>query len=335
MSRFLGQRISECRLDLSKNLAAFHDGLKHDRKDLLDDAFATIRSYDALASDLYRLRAFLPPSDPLRVQTEDVVAAASQELIGFQKEKREGASYSSLIARYREIWRENFSLFLFTTMLFLASVFVGWHIATSEPDFASVFISQPMMENIAEKKPWFESIQAFPPLHGLLIAWNNIKVGITCFTLAALLGIGGVLILCYNGLLFGAIMGFCYTHAFDDALSTFVIGHGILELTLIVATAFAGFLFGRVFYMRPYRLFGRRMVLAVREAGCVLFGILPWFVLAASIEVFISPWPEIRLSSKLQIGILAAALFWLWTFAPFRKLRRGSDHIESELRSNV
>jgi uncharacterized membrane protein SpoIIM required for sporulation len=237
--------------------------------------------------------------------------------------------------RYRQVWRRNLPLFLFTALVFLASSALGWRIGVSAPEYAPVILSQRLVEDILEKNRWFDSIRESPWASGLAIAANNIKVAVNAFALGAVLGIGGLLVLIFNGLVFGGVLGFCQANGFDRELSAFVSGHGPLELTIIVASTFASFLLGRVFYMRPYSLFRHRMRKAAAEAGCVLLGVLPWLILAAALEVFVSPWPQFSDRSKGLIGLIAAAAFWAWTLAPSRGGGRASaDQARSDSRSS-
>jgi uncharacterized membrane protein SpoIIM required for sporulation len=104
-------------------------------------------------------------------------------------------------------------------------------------------------------------------------------------------------------------------------LLNILVGHGVPELTNIVAATFAGLIFGRVFYMRPYRLFKARLAIATRHAATVLLGLCPWLLVAACLEVFVSPWPFFHTHSKILIGILTASAFWLWTFWPLPQAR--------------
>jgi uncharacterized membrane protein SpoIIM required for sporulation len=260
----------------------------------------------------------------LRQATEELVASASRDLLGLQAEKRRRVPEAALSYQYRRVWRDNLALFLYTLAMFVVACVVGWKVGIADAAYAAVLIPQPLMEQIVDQQKWFEEIQQAPWLHGLHIARNNIGVAVSCFALGALAGLGGVYILLYNGLLFGAVLGFCQANHFDRALLNFVVGHGVLELTIIVAAAFSGFLFGRVFYLRPYRLFHVRIVAAARDAGILLLGLLPWLLVAACLEVFVSPWPLFDTHSKILIGILAAGAFWLWTWWPLPQARNES-----------
>ena len=190
---------------------------------------------------------------------------------------------------------------------------------TQHPEFVSVILPQSLIENILQKKAWFKELENSPLLGGMQIAVNNIGVSIRCFLGGALLGIGGMVLLIFNGVLFGAILGFCASHGFREALTTFVTGHGPLELSIIVAAAFSGFILGAAFYKRPVSLFRFRMAKAAVEARYMLMGILPWLILAASIESFVSPWDLIPFKMKFVLGLTCALAFWLWTFIPTSK----------------
>jgi len=284
-----------------------------------------LHHYEHLSSILYRIRGLLPESDPYRRRAEDLVATLAQELFQRQAVPSDKGTYERWVYGYRRIWRENQALFGFTVLLFVAGSLVGWNLAITSPSFVGAMFAQPMLENILDNRPWFESLQKNPLLGGFQIALNNIRVAINTFLGGALLGLGGFWLLLYNGLMFGGIFGFCRMNHFDEPLRNFVIGHGPLELTIIVAAAFASFILGRAFYRRPLRELPARLARAGRESSLLVTGILPWLALAAFIEAFISPQASIDPEIKFGIGAIAAALFWLWTFWPVGRLRSGSS----------
>lgn len=284
----------------------------------IDQAFTLLRDFDVLTGRLYTLRAATHPSDPTRLLAEDVVSALSQDISFLQADESRRSQSEGFLNRYRRVWREEFALFALCLYLFLAAALVGWNIGLTQPEYTLVIIPQALAEQIMEQQPWFESIQENPLLTGLGIAWNNIRVCITCFALSAVFGLGGLAILCFNGLLLGAIMGFCYLQQFNQQLTNFIVSHGILELSVIVASAFAGMLYGRVFCMRPYNLFKFRMRAGAQRAGLVLAGVVPWLCLAACFEAFVSPFNYLSFEAKLAAGLLLAIIFWGWTFAPGR-----------------
>ncbi len=316
LSRFERARILNEQRHMREALVSLTDAKPaHPKDNRFHRLFQFLIQFELMAKSLYRLRTAGDQS-PLRHDIETFVAGAARDLVGFQAEKKQASPADSLSYRYRQVWRDNISLFLYTLAMFVVACVVGWNIGSADYEYASVLIPQSLIENILDHHKWFEDIRKAPFLYGFSIARNNIGVAINCFLFGALAGLGGVYILVFNGLFFGAIIGFCQSHRFDEALLNFVVGHGVLELTLIVAAAFSGFIFGRVFYMCPYRLFKIRMATAARDAGILLLGLLPWLVVAACLEVFVSPWPFMDYQSKILMGITAASAFWIWTFWP-------------------
>jgi len=309
-------QIRQRQSEFSEKYRNFLHNLQNPRPEIFNETFQILTEYELLTNDLYRLRASSPRSDPLRQRTEDYVAGVSHEILGLQKVEEKKSGYREFIQNYRRVWRENFSLFVFTLVLFLASALLGWYITWSDPGNAMAFAPESIFEDVLNKHKWFEEVQEAPLVYGLLIARNNIGVAITCFIFGALLGVGGLYILSYNGLMLGSLFAFCSLNQFNDALLNFVVGHGALELTIIIASAFASFLIGRVFYMRPYRLFKVRMAAAVRDAKYVLLGILPWLIVAAFVEVFVSPWPQFGFTFRILVSVSLAGIFWFWTLKP-------------------
>ncbi len=312
--RYLNIRSAALSHRLDASFTAYNRQSQHPDPTAFSSLYNLITDFETFVGHCYQVRTKLKSETPERVALEDQLAHVSSSLVSLQKEPTPKDNELTWQDHYRRVWRENFNLFLITAILFLICSLVGAGVAILYPDYTSALLSVDMMENILEKKKWFDSIQSNPLFYGMQIAVNNIMVSINCCVFGALLGLGGLYILCYNGLSFGAVLGFCLTNGFHNELLGFVTSHGILELTIIVASAFASFIFGKVFYMRPYKLFKKRLAHAAREASYVLMGILPWLLVAAFLEVFISPWPGIPFELKMMLSFGVTALFWTWTF---------------------
>lgn len=283
-------------------------------KSRIESLFDAIHEYDRLIGELYRIRRIYPETSELRVSLEDSAASLSHDLVTWRASSRTNGMYSDWLREYRAIWRREFSLFAVLVTLFLTSTVCGWNLGVYHQEYLPALLPQGALENVIEQRPWFDSIKESPVVDGIQIAVNNIQVAINSFVWSALLGIGGLYILCFNGVFLGALVGFCFAHGFEAQIGTFIAAHGPLELTIIIASAFSGLLFGRVFFLRPYRHFAQKIRVGGRQAGVVLLGILPWLVVAALFEVFVSPWDYLSPGGKVLVGLLAAAVFWIWTF---------------------
>ena len=252
--------------------------------------------------------------EPLDTQT---ASALITEALYLQKDNPlMSGSGERWISQYRRIWRQEIPMLTFCFISFLVSVCIGWTIAISHTDLVPVILSQQLVEHILEHQKWFDGIKQNPAKVGFEIAYNNISVSINCMLASALLGIGGMFFLMFNGLFFGAVLGFCYINDFHTPLLEFVISHGPLELSIIIASAFNGMLFGRSFYMRPFSMFTVRLREGARRALLLIRGVLPWLVIAAAFEVFVSPWGYLSMQQKGIAGALLALIFWSWNFYP-------------------
>lgn len=151
------------------------------------------------------------------------------------------------------------------------------------------------------------------------IAVNNIKVSLLAFLGGAAFGLGSIYVLLFNGLMFGAVFGYCVKNGFHDRLADFVASHGFLELTVIVAAAFAGLVMGRGIWrglIEDRAKWRERLTETAYEAQVLAMGIIPWLILAGIIEGFVSPFPSLASFEKLLLGLMLAAIFFLYTFWP-------------------
>jgi uncharacterized membrane protein SpoIIM required for sporulation len=289
-------------------------------------ALEVLTAYDELGAELYRVREYLPATHHERRKLEDTASDLAFELLATSAPAISSQSaYGRWLARYRAIWKRELPILIFCAIFFLGSALVGFATAVQSPEYVPVMVPQSLMEDVMDGRAWFAKIQENPMLFGAMIGWNNIKVAINCFLGGAILGLGGLLMVCFNGVHIGSIFGFCAAKGFDDELSAFVVSHGFLELSIIVAAGAASLVYGRAFFMRPYREFPRRLSEGARDAGVMALGIIPWLVLAACFEAFVSPFDYLSVTAKLIAGLLLGGLFWGWTFWTGEVRAEGED----------
>ena len=277
--------------------------------------FELIRASDRLTRTLYLARKRLPEGHPELNGLEEFSASLLQEFV-HQARSSEKSSAWEWLTEYREIVQRNGELASIITGIFVGTTLLGWVIARELPEYSQAIVSVPLLERIVQNKEWFSSLNENPFIGGLQIAVNNIKVALTCFVAGSLFGVGGVVLMAYNGLMVGVLLGFAVSHGFDNTMINFISGHGPLELSIIVMATYAGTLFGRA-WAPPYSGgLGRKLRLAATEAFVVIAGVVPWLVLAALIEAFISPVEAIPISMKMILGAAMGALFWAVTLYP-------------------
>ncbi|MGD9630865.1 MAG: stage II sporulation protein M [Pyrinomonadaceae bacterium] len=163
---------------------------------------------------------------------------------------------------------------------------------------------------------WWERLNNANQIGSSEILTNNIRVAFMAFAFGAFFGIGTLYILLMNGISIGGVIGICYSvnPAFAADLVTFMVAHGVLELTSIFIAGGAGMTIGYAL-IDPGDLTRRQ---ALKKAGnlatkvvigcaCVLF-------VAGLIEGFLSPSalpPIVKFATGGLTGLLLFAYVML------------------------
>ena len=144
------------------------------------------------------------------------------------------------------------------------------------------------------------------------VFWNNVRVAILAFAAGILLCVVTVALLAYNGANVG-VAGGLFTNVGEwQKFWGLILPHGLLELSAVIVAGAAGLRIGWT-VIDP----GDRPRLSAlgeegRRAGTVLMGLVVAFLIAATIEGFVTgrAWPT---SVRLGIGVTAFFGFWGWT----------------------
>lgn len=140
---------------------------------------------------------------------------------------------------------------------------------------------------------------------------HNTTIGLRCFVMGTVLGVGGMYETLQNACILGASFGYMARGDNWQNFLHFVTAHGPFELTAIVLSAGAGMRLGFSLIDTRGWSRGASMVRAARQAVPAIFMAILLFALAAFIEGFISPsappffWP---------ITGPGAPTSWYWAF---------------------
>jgi uncharacterized membrane protein SpoIIM required for sporulation/uncharacterized RDD family membrane protein YckC len=154
---------------------------------------------------------------------------------------------------------------------------------------------------------------AMPVMASSLIA-NNVQVTFLAFGGGILAGVGTLLILVLNGILLGGTVAIFAYHGQTLHLMTFVLPHGIIELSAICIAGGAGLWLGSALLAPGRRTRGEVLVARGREAVSLIGGTAMLLVLAGVIEGFVSPSQlprEIKLAFAAVFATALAAYFLL------------------------
>ncbi len=202
---------------------------------------------------------------------------------------------------FRRTWRftaTSFGVFVLFSVL-------GFVATNRDPDFSELLGIPPSWReaNIETKRHWWEELNQANQIGASAILTNNIQVTIKTFAAGALFGVGTLFYIGYNGALISSVVALTYRAGFSRDLITFMVGHGVIELSCIFIAGGAGLMVGTAILV-PGDL-SRADALKTKglEAVRLMLGIACLLVIAATIEGFISPAP-ISPTIKFSIGAL-------------------------------
>ena len=171
--------------------------------------------------------------------------------------------------------------------------------------------AQSLIPSIEQKQLWTNIPVSERPYASSFIMQNNIRVVFLAFGGGMLAGLYTVWVLVINGLELGGITGLTAHYGIGFDLWTFVIGHGVIELSVIAIAGGSGLMLG--WAMLQPGLLRRRDALAQAAGRAVrlVFGCVPLLVVAGAIEGFLSPsslpWPV-----HWAVGLASGALLYAY-----------------------
>jgi uncharacterized membrane protein SpoIIM required for sporulation len=156
---------------------------------------------------------------------------------------------------------------------------------------------------------------------------NNIQVMFYAFAFGAALGLGTLYVMAMNGGLIAAVLALVYRAGYGHELTSFMIGHGVIELSCIFLAGGAGLLVGSAMLLPGDLSRGDALKTRGLEAVRLIMGCVPILVIAGIIEGFISPAP-INPAIKYGIGISTGlALYSYLLLAGREKEGKGSESL--------
>jgi uncharacterized membrane protein SpoIIM required for sporulation len=204
--------------------------------------------------------------------------------------------------------------------LFLLAVVWGLTVAALRPAVGLAFLGPEAVRGLEEGQLWTRSlVTTVPPaISSSQIATNNISVSLTAWTGGVLAGVVPLYVVLLNGLMLGATLSVTMHYSLGGDLLEFISAHGLLELTLILVSAAAGLALGRAVVAAGDVPRAAALRQASRDSLAVLLGCVPWFVILALVEVFVSPSPEVPAGVKLILGVALEGAFLGLALRPVR-----------------
>ena len=242
------------------------------------------------------------------------------------------------MSRFLHFWQEEIPFIVYqcrkelmiSFFVFFLAALIGALSVINDPDYAEIVTSpsyvQMTKENIKNKDPMavYKDKDSFNMF--LRIAWNNIRVSFYVFASGALAGIGTIIILLMNGTMLGGFQFFFWDKGvFMESVIT-VWQHGTIEILSIVIAGGAGIVLGKGLIAPGSYPRLQSFQLAARKGLILMIAIIPFIIVAAFIEGYIT-----RLTGApmvFRIGMIVLSLlvmFGYFVYFPYVKYKRGFD----------
>jgi uncharacterized membrane protein SpoIIM required for sporulation len=133
---------------------------------------------------------------------------------------------------------------------------------------------------------------------------HNIGIAFQCFAGGLFAGIGSLFYLAYNGAVSGAIAGYLTERNLGATFYSFVVTHAAFELTAIVLAGAAGLRLGHALLTPGRRTRVQALVLAAKESTVIIYGVVVFLLVAATLEAFWDSATWMPNAMKYAVGAL-------------------------------
>jgi len=182
-------------------------------------------------------------------------------------------------------------------------------------------------ENQAEGSVYAETEKEYRPQAAAWIITNNISVSFGTFVGGVTGGLLTAWLLFTNGMFLGLVLGLFQNYQALAYLLTFVLGHGVLELTAIFISAGAGFRLAKAMIAPGDRTRKDALVVEGRIAARMIGAVVTLLAIAGTIEGLLS---TSAAPAVWKYGVSAATAVFLVLY-----LSNGGTHLRAGLTAPI
>jgi uncharacterized membrane protein SpoIIM required for sporulation len=207
------------------------------------------------------------------------------------------------------VFRQSAIYALIALVLFLVPALIAFRILSVNPQSAATFGLEEQRRMLSAQESWTNIPVEQRPYASTFIMGNNIRISILAFAGGLAFGLFTIYVLAINGVILGGVLGLAAHYGMADTLVAFIIGHGVIELSIIFISGGAGLALGWAL-LNPGR-YSRRDSLtdASRRFVPLAVAAIPFLIVAALIEGFVSP-SDLPFVSRAAVGVCTGAVMY-------------------------
>lgn len=279
------------------------------------------RLYRETAADLARLRT--AEADPeVERYVERLVAAGHNALYRAGAGSGGASGFGRfLLHGFPALVRRSSAAIAGAAAAWLLGALLAYAVSMLRPDLARDLCPQQYLDRAEAAAavrartggdaPYVEMDPAFAPLWSSTIVANNVQATFVVFAFGVTAGVGTVVLLLVNGVLFGAVAGLFAQEGVAATFWTFVAVHGTIEVPAFLIAGGAGLRLGGALVRPGARTRRDALVHEAVDAGRLLGGTAVLLVVAGILEAFVSP-SGLSPAAKAATGLVAGAGALAW-----------------------
>jgi uncharacterized membrane protein SpoIIM required for sporulation len=216
---------------------------------------------------------------------------------------------------FPQTFRRNWIYMALAFGVFAMFALFGFVSTWANTDFTHFVMLSGVTQEITANNQWWKDLNDANQVGASHILSNNILVTFRVFAMGSFFGIGAFYDLAFEGARLGSVFAACYklNPPFGNALASFVIGHGVIELSCIFFCGGAGMMIGYAMINPGDLTRGQALKKKGIEAVRIVIGCACFLVVAGTIEGFLSP-SDLPAVVKIATGVGTGIAMYSYLF---------------------
>lgn len=278
-------------------------------------------NYIELTNDLAYAQTFYPESRT-KDYLNELAILAHQKIYKDQKASENKLKHFFSYEIPYAVWQMRRPL-LFSFLIFLLASIIGFLSAYYDESFVRLILGDAYVDqsidNIRKGDPAaiYASGNNFGSALGITI--NNVRVAFLAFTFGIFFSVGTGYILFSNGIMLGAFHYMFYEYGVLQKAMSAIWIHGTIEISVIIIAGGCGLMLGNSFLFPKSYSRMESFIRAAKLSMKVLASTIPFFILAGTLEGFVTRYYHISMTMCLLIiTITFVMILYYYILRPFQ-----------------